>query len=392
MTCERSVGATYFLDSIRRAILGDGRARTPRIPRIDGDHEHQRREAGLSVATIGFITCSDLSRFFPDTEEPTLTHDDRSAAEALRARGHTVVPVVWGAETPTVFDVAVVRSPWDYQDSPEKSAAFFAWLEQLSTRVPVQNPLPLLRWNLDKRYLRELEEVGVPIVPTEFFEPERALERSELAARAAIHPIVLKPAVSAASRDTFLIDGPAAAERLVAHHGEVPVDVDLDAWRGDRTFLIQPFLPEIRERGEWSVVFLDGELSHAVLKRPAAGGWWVQDELGGSVVSAEPPAAIVDAAAHAFAGLRSLSVASDGVLYARVDLIEAQPPAARVAAPLVSEVELVEPELFFKRREPGGHQSSNERALSLFVRGVEARLEGVPGSITDREVRERTSR
>lgn len=343
------------------------------------------------MATIGFITCSDLSRFFPDPEEPIFTHDDRVAAEALRARGHTVVSVVWGVEPRSPLDVAVVRSPWDYQDSPEKSAAFFAWLERLSARVPVQNPLPLLRWNLDKRYLRDLEGVGVPIVPTEFFGPERKLERSELAARAATHPIVLKPAVSAASRDTFLIDGPASAERLVAHHGEIPAEVDLDTWRGERTFLIQPFLPEIRERGEWSVVFLDGELSHAVLKRPAVGGWWVQDELGGSVVSAEPPAAIAAAAAHAFSGLRSLPVASGGVLYARVDLIEARPPGAHIATPLVSEVELVEPELFFKRREPGGQPSSNERALSLFVRGVEARLEGTPESVTDRETRDRTS-
>lgn len=321
------------------------------------------------MARIGFVTAADLSRFFPSAEEPHLTHDDRVAAEHLRARGHDVVPVVWGRDLNAKLDLAVVRSPWDYQDSAESSAQFFSWLEDLDGRVPVANPVSLMRWNLDKRYLADLASAGVPIVPTEFFGPEQPLSRGLLRDRAARAPIVLKPSISAAAHDTFLIDSPAAVDDLSAHNGRVPHDVSLDAWRAGRTFLLQPFLEEVRERGEWSIVFIDGEPTHAVLKRPRAGDWRVQDELGGSVRSATPTAELIEVARIAHHAIPSALSPDSPPLYARVDLIET------ASGPRLSELELIEPELFFKSRgERDG--TPNLDALSRFEASIAARAAG----------------
>ena len=323
------------------------------------------------MALIGFITAADLSRFFPSQEEPLLTHDDRVAAQCLRTHGHTVEPIVWGRQVPSRVDVAIVRSPWDYQDSSESAARFFEWLEEVASRVLVINPVALMRWNLDKRYLRDLETYDAPIVPTEYYGADRPLRRADLAALAERHPIVLKPSISAAAHDTFLIQDPGAVDRLESHNGSIPVDIEFDAWRGDRTFLVQPFLPEIRDRGEWSVVFIDGEATHAVLKRPRVGDWRVQDELGGSVETGQPPEAVLRAAQDSWVALRRAHPQGADALYARIDIVETESGA------LTSELELFEPELFFKRR--GVHSGAVEdRAVAAFRRGVERRLDASP--------------
>lgn len=317
------------------------------------------------MASIAFVTAADLSRYFPADEEPLLTHDDFVAAQALRDRNHRVTPWVWGTEPPEAFDLAIIRSPWDYQDSDENQSSFFEWLDLHDSRVRIVNPTEVLRWNLDKRYLADLEYEGVEIVPTEFFGADDSLSRDDLATRADGSPIVLKPCISAAARDTFLIDSREAAYRLRSHHGAVPDDVDLDTWREGRSFMVQPFLSEIRDRGEWSVVFLGGTLTHAVHKRPKDGSWWVQDELGGHVESAQPPDPVREAAEEAMAALPIACPSANELLYARVDVIES------TDGPRISELELVEPELFFKWRDSRG-ASAYPPAIEAFVRGIEA--------------------
>jgi glutathione synthase/RimK-type ligase-like ATP-grasp enzyme len=104
------------------------------------------------------------------------------------------------------------------------------------------------------------------------------------------------------------------------------------------TLLIQPYLPEIESHGEWSLIFFDGELSHAVKKKPKAGDFRVQDDFGGTVTPETPPAFVVDGAR------RVLEAAGEEFLYARVDGVVSE----SLGGFLVNELEVVEPELFLR--------------------------------------------
>jgi len=325
---------------------------------------------------IGLVTCADLSRYFPSARDPLLTHDDQAAADALRARRHGVSPIVWGEPVERVLDrrldLVIVRSPWDYMDSPDHAARFLAWLEALdAAAVRLENPPPMIRWNLDKRYLADLAAQGVMVVPTRYLPAAAPLDLPTL--QQELGELVLKPCVSAAAKDTFRVRTRAEAEELVrgSPDGARP---PLSRLRAGRDFMVQPFVSEVIGAGEWSLVFFDGAYSHAVLKRPAPGNWLVQDELGGSVQSAEPPVAVRQAALAALAALADPHLAGGAacapLLYARVDVI----PAA--AGPLVSELELIEPELFFLRRSLIAPPRPDEAALTAFVSAVERRALG----------------
>ncbi len=306
---------------------------------------------------IGFVTCRDLSRYFPSDARPLLTHDDAVCAEALEARGHEVIPVVWDADAPGDVDTLIVRSPWDYMDSPAVRSRFVERL--LSWRragAAVENPVDLMLWNLDKRYLLDLEEAGVPIVPTQIVEPgeEISLERlfDELG------PFVLKPSISAAGCDTY---------RVVTR--QQAKSFDFEARRDERATLIQPFLEQVLTEGEWSLIFIDGKNVHAVRKRPARGNWLVQDERGGSVFSETPPDGVVACAVAAAKSIAKTSrcLPEDGYpLYARVDVLDE-------GAPKIAELELIEPELFFLERTPNGPVPSRG-TIDAFCAAVERRF------------------
>jgi glutathione synthase/RimK-type ligase-like ATP-grasp enzyme len=302
---------------------------------------------------IGIVTsCVEkLADYFPTAAEPgflptepPFTPDDQLLVDELRRRGHQVTAVVWGAETSWLagyFDRIIVRSPWDYMDSNELRHGFLRWLEALAaTGLPVENDLQMMLWLMDKRYLLDFANVGVPIVPTqlvsagESFDLESFFDRHDAA--------VIKPAVSAAGAGLeFLPDRQTARSfqkefsELCRHNAQ----------------LVQPFLPEIQTHGEWSLVYLGGEYSHGVHKLPSPGQIMVHAERGGSLHFGDPPpvvrqmgdrvAALVP---HAFAhrGERSCRMP----LYLRIDIIET------AAGALLSECEGVEPELFF-RAKPG---------------------------------------
>jgi glutathione synthase/RimK-type ligase-like ATP-grasp enzyme len=315
---------------------------------------------------IGFITAADLSRYFPALSEPLLTHDDYAAGVALAAAGHTVTPVVWGTDLPqlSAYDLLIVRSPWDYMDTDEKRSGLFHWLSAVaSAGIPLQNHIDWLLWNSDKNYLGQLAALGVPVVPTRYLGPDEHVDNAALARLFRDQgPFVLKPTVSAAARDTFLIDQPAVAACLHSLNGRV--EGDFSGWRGMRMFMIQPFLPEIRTHGEWSLVYFGGEFSHAVHKQPASGQWLVQDELGGSVLSAQPPLEVAAVARQAAAVLPQIRRPMP--LYMRIDVIQA------AAGPLVSEIEMIEPELFFLSRLKGGRTAVNDDAVRRFAEALGA--------------------
>ncbi|QNE16609.1 hypothetical protein F1D05_00195 [Kribbella qitaiheensis] len=246
---------------------------------------------------------------------------DLPLAAALRTAGLDPVAEVW--TDPSVdwssYDAVLLRSVWDYHT---RYLEFTEWLGQLDKAcVPVFNDTDLLRWNGDKRYLLELRERGVAIVP------------SQVAAGACLHEvvagldgqqIVIKPTVSATAHNT--IRGLAGSGELSRAMGDLPDDV----------YLVQPFLPEIQSEGEWSLIYLDGEYSHSVLKRPADGDYRVQSDMGGTATSADPTPAVRAAADAVLAAVDS----KHAPVYARVDGVVV------TGRFLLMEVELIEPYLF----------------------------------------------
>jgi glutathione synthase/RimK-type ligase-like ATP-grasp enzyme len=302
---------------------------------------------------FGIVTsgAEKLADYFPTAAEPDFvpteppfTPDDQLLVNELRRRGHKVTAVVWGADPAGLaerFDRIIIRSPWDYMDSDELRQGFLRWLEALAaTGVPVENPLPVMLWLMDKCYLLDFAAAGVPIVPTQLipaggsFDLESFFERHAAA--------VVKPAVSAAGAGLeFLPDCQTARS--------FQQEFSRRCLRGAQ--LVQPFLPEIRTNGEWSLVYLGGAYSHGIHKLPAHGQIMVHAERGGSLHFADPPEAVRQMGDRAAAALPQ-AFAHRGEpgcrmpLYLRIDII------ATAAGALLSECEGVEPELFFRAR-PG---------------------------------------
>ena len=317
----------------------------------------------MAAPRIGVVTCpaEKLSDYFPTAAEPGLipveppfAPDDQLAVEELRRAGLAVEPVVWGCPVQPLrrrYDLVIVRSPWDYMDSPELRERFVAWLAELrEAGVPTENPPGLMLWLIDKRYLLDLEAAGVETVPTEVVEKGASVSLAERFDRRG--PLVVKPALSAAGVGLEFI---ASRQEACSFQGS------FDALCARETYLVQPFVPEIRLAGEWSLVYLGGEYSHALHKRPAPGAILCHAERGGSLAFTPPPRGVVAVADRAIAAVAARG--GGAPLYLRIDVLETGD------GPRVSECEGVEPELFFRAR-PG----SERRFCEL----VQRRLERLP--------------
>lgn len=322
---------------------------------------------------IGFVTCSDLSRYFPSQKEALITHDDYLAFEYIKTKNLMVSPLVWGESPQKIlakkFDLLVIRSPWDYMDTKDKRELFMAWLADLENHsIKVINPIPLMLWNIDKHYLGDLRDCGIKIVPSTFMEPQDTWDLQSIWHQ--LGPFVIKPCISAAANDTYRLIEESLLENFTL--GKKPYKKSFEEIRQGRSFIIQPYLKEIETQGEWSLVFLGEKYSHSVLKRPKPGHWLVQDELGGSVHWQTAPTPIQEAGIHVFSKLRKAYNLRRGhrtlketqeITYARIDFIESK------VGPLLSEIELIEPELFFLDRS-GQQGKPYEKALNAFYHSI----------------------
>jgi glutathione synthase/RimK-type ligase-like ATP-grasp enzyme len=265
---------------------------------------------------ICFVTC----RTWPEISE-----SDRLVQRALEAQGAAVEARAWNAPDAVWegFDAIVLRSNWDYHFEPD---AFVGWLDRLERAgARVFNPPALVRWNLTKAYLLELGRAGVPTVATVILEDESRAGLEAVMAARGWSRVVMKPVISASAHDTRLVSAATLDEAAAA----------LASGAMRRPVLIQPFVEEIQTRGEWSLIFIETEMTHAVLKRPAAGEFRVQPRLGGTVETPEPADAVQRVARAALAALPAPP------LYARIDGVET------AAGFRIMEVEVNEPGLFF---------------------------------------------
>lgn len=269
-----------------------------------------------------------------DEQWPELTDSDRLLAEALEGRGHSVTPVIW--TDPSVdydtLDLLVVRSCYEYHTRPE---AFRAWLEKREIMgPPVVNPVPVIRWNMHKFYLRELDAAGVEVLETAFIEAatERALDG--ILEDHGWDDAVVKPAIGTSSAGAWRTSQSRAQEDQDRFEGVLA--------EGDH--LVQRYAPEIAD-GERSLVFIGGAFSHAWRSIPAEGEFRSQSTYGGETVPFEPSQTLVDQAREILETGRQHIGVGDGIAYARVDGVE------RGGRFVLMELELVEPYLGLGRDE-----------------------------------------
>jgi hypothetical protein len=261
---------------------------------------------------------------------PDLYDDDHVLRDALRERGVAVDAVRWddpGADW-AAYDLAVIRSPWDY---PARRDEFVAWAH----RVPrLANPADIVEWNTDKHYLSELAAAGVPVTPTEFVEPAQSWTAPPSG------EWVVKPTVSGAAQHTGRYAMPAQGALAEAHVARLTA--------AGRTAMVQPYLARVDTAGETSVLCTpdeSGQLAYshgirkgALLTGPDTGR--AHEDYVEDISPRTPSPAELAVAAQV------LDVVPSGakrLLYARVDLIPGPD-----GAPILVELELTEPSLFFR--------------------------------------------
>lgn len=285
---------------------------------------------------VALVTCAAFA---------SLYEDDLLLGPALAELGIQSTPAVWSDEAIdwASFDALVIRSPWDYF---ERNAEFRSWLDaRIASGGLMCNSGDILDWNYDKRYLRDLESAGIPLVPTIHIARGDRPDVASLARARGWTDIVVKPTVSGGAYRTYRF----SVDDADAYAGEIGHTLT------DRGLLVQPFLPEILTGGELSLLFFDGIYSHAVCKRPKAGDYRVQFQFGGTNENAEVSAALIDQARACVLASPSLPV------YARVDGV------VQDGRFLLMELEVFEPLMFLAR---------HPEAPGRFARAIHGRLLG----------------
>jgi hypothetical protein len=237
------------------------------------------------------------------------------------------------------FAAVIVRSTWDYQqDLP----SFLDVLATIASQTRLANPLEVMQWNADKRYLRELEAKGVGIVPTlwgsAIGHPDEVLA---MFGQVGADQIVVKPTVSANADSTFWL----STESDLG---------DVAAAFMDRPFMVQPFMSRVLDEGEFSLFYFNGAYSHAILKTPKPADFRVQEEHGGLIQSWTAGDGLLAA------GSEVMSQTPAGLLYARVDLVRDDNGGFRLM-----ELELIEPALYL--RTDAGAPERFARAIDAFI-------------------------
>ncbi|WP_437317698.1 ATP-grasp domain-containing protein [Sorangium sp. So ce385] len=253
------------------------------------------------------------------------------------------------------FDAVLPKACWDYAERPIE---FFAWLDRLrDVGARLLNPLELVRWNSDKRYLLDLRGAGVSVAPLVYVDRGGPRDlRAELASLG-WGELVFKPAISAGAYRTFRASSPDAGG--VAEQIEVILR--------DSGLLVQPFFPEIPRDGEWSFLFFGGEFSHALLKVPSRGDFRTQATFGATVTAQEPPPTLLDQAAAVVGALPGKTA------YARVDGF------IRDGRLQVMEVELIEPYLYLEHGGPLSARRFCEAVVARIGADRAAALAGAAG-------------
>lgn len=290
---------------------------------------------GGSVTILPMIylaTCSD---------HPTGVPEDCLLFDALASLGQTVAIRPWdegdwrlGLDKLPSGDLCVIRSTWNYVDKRDE---FAAWRRAVAALGRLVNPLDVIEWNIDKKYLVELQSRGAPTVPTVLVAAGVACRLEEHFGAFGCEELVVKPTVGAGSSGLEIFSIEDARRDGVR------------SWAYD--VLLQPLVPAIRTEGEWSLVFVAGAFQHAIRKRPARGDIRSQPEFGATVTAEAPPRHVLEAAQQTIE-------AGPVTTFARIDLVDNGGTA------LLMEAEYIEPQLFLEGQ-PGTVRAFAEALAEL---------------------------
>ena len=252
--------------------------------------------------------------------------DDDLVYEPLQKLGWIIQNVPWNESVDwNIFDLVVIRSPWDYQDHFEEFTDVLKKIDE--SKAILINNLKTVMWNIDKNYLFELENKGVEIVPTT---KAFSLNKSDIKnafEKFKTNELIIKPVIGANADDTFRVNKKDNSELN-----------EIELLFRDRECMIQPFMQNITKEGEYSLMYFQGKLSHTILKTVAAGDYRVQEEHGGGVVTVNKPEALI-----VESGKKAMNALYETPLYARVDLVRTTQNTFALM-----ELELIEPSLYFR--------------------------------------------
>lgn len=310
---------------------------------------------------FGLVTGPEPSGFSKDGEH---------LAHQLRKRGHTAEPIVWTEDEPSwrELDVLIVRSCWDYHEQPNR---FREWLESANEAgVTLLNPLDAIRWNMHKRYLRDLAESGVEVLPTEWISQSSDVTLRSVLERNDWERAVVKPAIGTSSTGVW-------RTTLTEATADQP---QFERALASQDILVQQFAHEITA-GELSFVFLGGSYSHAIRSIPSSDEFRSHPSFGGSTRSYSPHDSLVDEAKDVLIKASEiLEIPVEQLPYARIDVLE------RDGTLELMELELIEPYLGLDRKPGSPAMFANAIISSLGLDGDSADPTRHRRSISNRQL------
>ena len=281
------------------------------------------------MTDVTLVTCR--AYYEPDKITPYIQNillEQELLKSSLEAQGLKVNVTFW--DNPSYewqkTKSVLFRTVWDYF---ERFDEFWNWLEQVKTKTRLINSYELIKWNIDKHYLRDLKNNGIQVVPTYFADRENNISLQEIANLNDWKHIVIKPAISASAFNTYKITNDEIEQKEQLFH-ELLQTHDM---------LVQPFFPTISELGEASLMVFGGKFTHAILKKAKAGDFRVQDDFGGTVHDYNPTQEEIKFAEKVFQSCTSLPI------YGRVDIVWDSNKHI-----YLSELEIIEPELWIRNR------------------------------------------
>jgi hypothetical protein len=261
--------------------------------------------------------------------EPNLTDDDRLVLDHLKRGGAAAEIVNWDSKETDwhKFDAVVLRSCWEYHLRTDE---FLCWIDRMDEhRIPLRNSAETVRRNIDKFYLKDLAGKGARVPPSVWVKKGEKIDLAEILESRGWSRAVVKPAISMSAFETW-ITSPGEARADQEKFGRISETCGA---------IVQEFVSEVQAHGEWSFVFLGGEYSHAVLKRPKMGDFRVQRDLGGTIDErAKPDSLLLGQAREIY------NLIDEPLTYARVDGVDVN------GALILMEVELIDPVLFLSYR------------------------------------------
>lgn len=264
---------------------------------------------------IGIITCSQL---------PNLLFYDRQVRYELQKMGYYVEALVWDSKDVkwNEYDMLLMRTAWGYHNTIEQFREFLGKVERAG--VPMWNPVSIVRENLHKYYLKEIESKGFRIIPTRFLDQGSKPDLGQTLKDTGWDRFIIKPAISAGSSNT----------NFCMRKDAKKCQKGLDQLVSQGDVLLQKYMPEVEAPGEWSITFFSNGTSYSILKTPQPGDFRVQFTYGGEYTRQSPPEAVYDTARE----IASLFL--DKCLYARIDGIATGDEFH------LMEAELIEPDLY----------------------------------------------